>query len=332
MEPMKRTIRHYLPGILVLVAGAAVATAGAAYLGLNAYLLAIVIGVLLTNSLRMPEAVLPGIRTHKLWLALGIILLGSSVTLGAILDIGPAVLLLLLATVSLALISGEVLASRIDDISETFGSLLASGASICGVSAVVAVGGAIKAKESRIAYAAGAVLLVDALSIVGYPLIGSALNLSDVAFGIWAGVSMLSTGPVVAVGFAYSETSGQWATIVKLARNALIGFVALGYASYYARRRSGESASIHHLWSNIPSFLIGFLFLLVLASAGFFSETQLALMDTAVYWLFLIAFVGLGTELQRSVLADVGIVPALVILGAMVIASVFSLTVILLLL
>lgn len=316
---------QYLPGILVLSTGAAIAGTLSHFFGLNAYLLAILLGVLLTNFIRIPEWLLVGIRTHKLWLAMGIILLGSSVTVGAILDVGLAVLVLLVATVSVALIAGELLASRIEGISQPFGSLLASGASICGVSAVVAVGGAIKAKESRIAYAAGAVLLVDALSIVAYPLVGSFLNLSDIAFGIWAGVSMLSTGPVVAVGFAYSDTAGQWATIVKLARNALIGFLALGYASYYARHRSGESASIRLLWSNIPSFLIGFLFLLVLASAGLLSETQLAIMDEAVYWLFLIAFVGLGTELKRRILVDVGIVPALVILGAMVLASLFSL-------
>lgn len=328
---MNVDIRRYIPGILLLLAGAALSQGIATYFPVNPYLFAILLGVLLTNIVHLPASFDVGIRTHKIWLALGIILLGSTVTINAILAVGYSVLLLLFATVVVALLAGEILARKIEGISETFGSLLASGASICGVSAVVAVGGAIKARESRIAYAAGAVLFVDALSIVVYPLIGSLLNLSDIAFGIWAGVSMLSTGPVVAVGFAYSETSGQWATIVKLARNALIGFVALGYASYYARRRSGQSASIRLLWSNIPSFLIGFLFLLVLASAGLFSETQLAIMDEAITWLFLIAFVGLGTELKRSVLRDAGIVPALVILGAMTTASLVSLTLLVLL-
>jgi len=179
-------------------------------------------------------------------------------------------------------------------------------------------------------YAAGVVLLVDAITIVVYPgSSGRVLDLSGVVFGVWAGVSMLSTGPVVAVGFAHSEVAGQWATMTKLARNALIGAVALGYAWYYTRRGSGGSVSFATLWSKFPKFVVGFIAFIVLASVGVFSPEQQASIANAVDWLFLLAFVGLGTEIRIESLRRTGVAPILVVFAAILVVSVLSLTVLL---
>lgn len=86
--------------------------------------------------------------------------------------------------IAFTLLTVAVLSRNLFDSPEKVGSLLAAGSSICGVSAVVAVAGAIKANEDQIAYAAATVLLFDALTIFVYPILGQALGLSDVAFGI----------------------------------------------------------------------------------------------------------------------------------------------------
>ncbi|WP_312910678.1 YeiH family protein [Natronosalvus caseinilyticus] len=316
-----------LPGLLALCLGAVLARGLSTLAGPNELLLAIALGAVLANGVGVPEQLRPGLATHKIWLAAGIVLLGASVTLESILETGVTVLLLLVATVTLTLLTVEAIARTVGGLSERFGSLLAAGAGICGVSAVVAVGGGIRARETQIAYAAGTVLLVDAITLVVYPVVGSVLDLSGQVFGVWAGVSMLSTGPVVAVGFAHSETAGQWATMTKLARNALIGVVAVGYASYYARRDAGESTSLRLLWSNVPKFVLGFLALVALSSAGVFSPAQQESLANAVDWLFLLAFVGLGTEIRVADLRRAGIAPALVVIAAVVVASVVSLAV-----
>ncbi|MCU4740571.1 YeiH family protein [Halobacteria archaeon AArc-m2/3/4] len=324
---MRAAVARALPGFVVLCLGAVLARGLSSLVGINELLLAIGLGVLLTNSVGVPERLRPGTATHNVWLAAGIVLLGASLTIDSIVETGSTVLLLMGATVTVTVLTVEGIARNVAGLPERLGSLLAAGAGICGVSAVVAVGGGIRARETQIAYAAGVVLLVDAITIVVYPIVGAHLELSGVVFGVWAGVSMLSTGPVVAVGFAHSEVAGQWATMTKLARNALIGVVALGYASYYARRGSGGSTSWRLLLANFPKFVLGFLAVVVLASAGVFSPDQQASIANAVDWLFLLAFVGLGTEIRIGDLRRIGIGPALVVFTAMVIASVLSLAV-----
>lgn len=319
------TVTEPLPGIAVLVLGALTAYGLSGLVGVNELLLAVGVGVALANLVGVPDRYEVGIQTHKIWLAAGIVLLGALVSVDAIADAGGSVLAVMLVTVIVTLLVAEMMARNVAGLSERFGSLLAAGSSICGVSAVVAVGGAVRVRETLIAYAAGIVLLVDAVTILVYPVVGSVLDLSDVVFGVWAGASMLSTGPVVAVGFAYSEAAGQWATMTKLARNSLIGAFALGYASYYAHRGTDQSASLGTLWSTFPKFVLGFLVLIVLASAGAFSESQQATIDSAITWLFLLAFVGLGTEIQFGELRQLGLTPVLVVFGAVFVASLLSL-------
>jgi uncharacterized membrane protein YadS len=309
---MVREISEAIPGVLTLCLGALVARGLAGVVGVNELLLAIGLGVLVANTVGVPERLRPGTATHGVWLAAGIVLLGASLTVESILETGSTVLLLLLGTVLVTVVTVEAIARNVAGLPERLGSLLAAGAGICGVSAVVAVGGAVRARETQIAYAAGVVLLVDAITIV---------------VCVWAGVSMLSTGPVVAVGFAHSEVAGQWATMTKLARNALIGVVALGYAGYYARRDTDGTVSPRMLWANFPTFVLGFLALVALASIGAFSPAQQVSISNAVDWLFLLAFVGLGTEIRLDDLRRAGVRPALVVFATVLLVSALSLSV-----
>jgi uncharacterized integral membrane protein (TIGR00698 family) len=211
--------------------------------------------------------------------------------------------------------------------------LLAAGASICGVSAVVGVGGSVDADETDVAYAAATILLFDAITIVAFPWLGHLLAMPDRVFGVWAGLSMFSTGPVIAAGMAYSPAAGQWATLTKLTRNALLGVVIVGY-SVAAARRGGEehgperARTLRHragtIIENLPVFLVGFLVVSLLASAGVLGAEAVRSLERATAWLFAIAFVGLGTELDADAIRGVGLRPILVTGGALVTAAVLS--------
>ncbi|ELY47580.1 YeiH family protein [Natronorubrum sulfidifaciens] len=319
------SVDRLLPGLVALVLGALAARAIGLTVGLNHLLIAIALGFALANGPGVPDRLRPGIATHKLWLGAGIVLMGASLTLEAILEVGATVLFVVVLVIAVTIVVVEALSRNVFGLAEQLGSLLAAGASICGVSAVVAVAGAIRAREDQIAYAAATVLLFDAITIVVYPIIGGVLGLSDIVFGVWAGVSMFSTGPVVAVGFAYSEVAGQWATMTKLSRNALIGVVVLIYASYYAQQGEGGRPSVGLLWAEFPKFVLGFIALVVLASAGAFSPAQQTAIENAYNWLFLLAFVGLGTEIRLTELRNTGLTPALAVLVSFLAVSAFSL-------
>ncbi len=319
------SVRRLLPGLAVLCVGALLARGVSLAVGFNHLLVAIALGFVLANGVGVPDRLQPGLATHKLWLATGIVLMGASLTLETVLEIGGLVLIVVVLVAGFTILAVETLSRNVFDLTDRLGSLLAAGAGICGVSAVVAVAGAVRAREDQIAYAAATVLLFDAITIVVFPIVGDLLGLSGVVFGIWAGVSMFSTGPVVAVGFAHSEVAGQWATMTKLARNALIGAVVLVYASYYARTTGSGRPSVRTLWDEFPKFVLGFLALMLIASTGALSSGQQASIENAYNWLFVVAFVGLGAEIRLGDLRRTGLKPAVVVLVALVVASTLSL-------
>jgi|APHM01.1.fsa_nt_gi Predicted membrane protein len=320
-------LRGTVFGTSLLVLGAVCAwTLGKLLPWLNPLLIAVLIGVLMSNVVGIPAQLSAGVKTHGIWLGAGIVLLGASIQAGKLVQGGPRVVVLIATVVIVTVVLVEAVARNVFGVGEQLSSLLAVGTGICGVSAVTAVAGSIDADEEAIAYAAGTVLLFDAATLMVYPPIGAVLSIPDQVFGVWAGLSMFSTGPVVAAGLAHSDVAGQWATVTKLGRNALIGLVALGYVTYYARREAdtdtdtgtdgpaGQNSIITTLREEFPKTVLGFLILAAAASAGLLSDGQIACLERLCDWLFLIAFVGLGTELRRSVFSEAGATPITVVL------------------
>jgi uncharacterized integral membrane protein (TIGR00698 family) len=301
-----------LPGIFVLVALAVVASVVAGVVpGVNALLLGVGLGALVGNLVGAPSWAEAGISTRKLLLETGIVLLGARIAVSDLVASGPVVLGLAVVAVFGGLVLVELVARRVFHLRDEMASLLAAGASVCGVSAATAVAGSIDADGESLAHVVAAVLFFDAVTLLAFPVVGDVLNLSARQFGVWAGLSMFSTGPVAAAGFAHSAAAGQWATVTKLARNTLLGVVALGYALRYASdRSSGTRAS---LADGVPPFLVGFAFVAVVANAGLLSPQALSTVETVSDALFALAFVGLGFDIRVSAMRETGLAPVAVL-------------------
>lgn len=315
-------VRRLVPGLVVLSVLAAAARAVGAATPLSPLIVAIAGGAAVATLVGVPEWAEPGVDRHKLLLETGIVLLGVQLTLGQLVSTGPLVVGLAMAVVVVGVLFVE-LVGRQAGIDGRTRSLLAAGASVCGVSAVLAVAGSIDGDEADISYAAGTVLLFDAVTLVVFPVLGSVLGLPDQSFGIWAGLSLFSTGPTAAVGFAVSDTAGQWATITKLVRNTFIGVLAVAYALYYTAGDEGTDAT--EIWYRFPKFLIGFLVVAVLANVGVVDSTTRAAVETVGDWLFTLAFVGLGFELNPRRLRSTGVRPLLVVLAQFLTVSLLAL-------
>jgi len=310
-------VRRFVPGLVVLLTIGALARVVTAVADLSSVLMvAIILGFLIGNTVVLPAGTEPGIGTDTLWLKTGIVLMGATITLQTVVAAGPRMLLVVVGAVSVTLVTIEALSRWPFDVPAKVGSLLAAGSSICGVSAVAAVSGSIEPDSKQVAYAAATVLVFDVLTIALYPVIGQALGLSDVVYGIWAGTTMFSTGPVTAAGFTYSDTAGEWAVLTKLTRNTLIGLVAVGYAMYYSHRRAGtngRATTPAYLWETFPKFIIGFILLMMIANLGLFSPDQLRMLTNASDWLFLLAFAGLGLRIDIGTVRETGAAPAAVV-------------------
>ena len=129
--------------------------------------------------------------------------------------------------------------------------------------------------------------------------------MSDKAYGLWAGLAVDNTAEATAAGALYSDAAGKVAVLAKTTRNALIGFIVLGYALYWSSR--GQAHAVGNkaafLWAKFPKFVLGFLLISLLATLGFFAKPQLTSLANLSRWAFLLTFAGVGL---RTSLRDLG--------------------------
>jgi len=271
---------------------------------------AILIGLLISNSIGIPAIFRAGVATYEFWLKAGIVLLGARFLIGDVLKLGGLSLGLVFIEITLSLVFMTLL-GRAFKLKPKLITLLAVGSSICGVSAIIATQGAIDADEEDSSYAIAAILALGAISLFLFPLIGHTLHLSDRGYGLWAGLAVDNTAEASAAGALYSHAAVKVAVLAKTCRNAMIGFVVLGYALYWASK--GQAAKVGNkaafLWSKFPKFILGFLLISVLASIGFFAKPQIAAIGNLSRWAFLLTFAGVGLRTNLRELGKQGIRP-----------------------
>src|SRR5215472_13949227 len=274
---------------------------------------AIVFGLVIANTVGIPRVFQPGVATYEFWLKAGIVLLGSRFLIGDLLHLGGISLALVAVAITLSLTFMHFL-GRIFGLNPKLSSLLAVGSSICGVSAIIAAKPAIEADDEDASYAIAAILALGALSLFTFPLIGHSLHLSDKAYGLWAGLAVDNTAEAAAAGALYSDAAGKLAVLTKTTRNALIGFVVLAYAFYWASR--GQAQVVGHkakfLWQKFPKFVLGFLVISTLATVAFFSKEQIGALANLSRWAFLLTFAGVGLRTNFRALSKQGLRPFLV--------------------
>jgi uncharacterized integral membrane protein (TIGR00698 family) len=289
---------------------------------------AIVIGLLITNTIGLHRIFRPGVLTYEFWLKIGIVVLGARFVLGDVAKLGGLSLVQILVDMAVA---GTViiLVARAFGLSGKLGSLLAIGTSICGVSAIVAAKGAIRARNSDVGYAIAAILALGAVALFVLPPLGHAIGLTDREFGLWAGLAVDNTAETTATGYLYSDHAGKIAVLVKSTRNALIGFVVLGFALYWAARGQadkiapGAKAKVAFIWDKFPKFVLGFLAVSAIATAGWLTKGQTANLANVSKWAFLLTFAGVGLNIDIRQIARTGWRPLLVaVIGLIVVASV----------
>jgi len=283
---------------------------------------AILIGLAISNTIGVPGIFRSGVATYEFWLKAGIVLLGARFLLGDVRRLGGVSLILIAIELVLALTFMTYL-GRAFKLKPKLVTLLAVGSSICGVSAIIAAQGAIDADEEDSSYAIAAILLLGAISLFLFPLVGHVLHLSDHAYGLWAGLAVDNTAEATAAGALYSDAAGKIAVLAKTCRNATIGFVVLGYAIYWASKGQAEQVKNKgaFLWRKFPKFVLGFLLVSLLATVGFFTKPQLVAVGNLSRWAFLLTFAGVGLRTNLRELSKQGARPFIVgAVGEIVIA------------
>jgi uncharacterized integral membrane protein (TIGR00698 family) len=287
---------------------------------------AILIGLAISNTIGVPQIFRSGVATYEFWLKAGIVLLGSRFLLGDVLKLGGVSLALVAIEIAVA-IAFMTFLGRAFGLRPKLTSLLAVGSAVCGVSAIIATQGAIEADDEDSSFAIAAILALGALSLFTFPLIGHALHLSDHAYGLWAGLAVDNTAEATAAGALYSDAAGKLAVLAKTTRNAMIGFVVLAYAIYWASR--GQAKTVGNkavfLWQKFPKFVLGFLLISILATYHFFTKDQTTALANLSRWAFLLTFAGVGLRTNFREMRKQGLRPFAVGAIGEVVIAVFTL-------
>jgi uncharacterized integral membrane protein (TIGR00698 family) len=263
---------------------------------------AVALGALAANLDLLPAEADPGLKVAvKKLLRVGVVLLGFSVSLGAIASLGFPVIALVAGTLVTTLLGTLWLGLRVG-LGRPQSLLLATGFAICGASAIAAVQQNADADEEDVASAIGMVTIFGTLAMVAVPLLQVPLGLDDRQLGIWAGASVHEVGQVIAAAGPAGQTAVAIAITVKLTRVLLLGPVVAGISLARSRGTTAASPQLRRP-PMVPAFVLGFLACVVLRSTGMLPDVALTVIGHAQTMALGAALFGLGTAVRIRQLA-----------------------------
>lgn len=278
---MKKII-YYIPGLLVAMLIALCARYIESLLPfpfIGDSVIAIFIGMAINQIKKPNEMIASGLKfTSKRILKFSIILLGASLSIGTILNVGRMSLTVMLFTLLTCFGGGHFIGKWLG-LDWKLSNMISAGTGICGGSAIAAIAPVIDAEDKDVAYAMSATFLFDMIMIILFPIMGRLLGLSDMAYGLWAGTAVNDTSSVVAAGYAFSEAAGDFATMVKLTRTLSIIPTVLIFSVINARisaKNSDEMNKEHKkvkITSLFPWFILAFVFMSIVNSFGLIPPT-----------------------------------------------------------
>ncbi|MGB3500690.1 MAG: YeiH family protein [Mesorhizobium sp.] len=298
----------YWPGVLVAGAVALAAQFLSEHYGAPAMLMALLLGIAL-NFLTEEGRCKTGIEfCGRTVLRLGVALLGARISVDLLMELGTGTVVLLVlaiaATIGFGLIGARVLGRgwRL--------ALLTSGAvAICGASAAMAIAAVLPKNESserNLIFTVLSVTVLSTIAMIVYPIFAAYLGLDDHATGIFFGATIHDVAQVVGAGFSVSPEAGETATLVKLIRVAMLAPVVLIFSLSLRSVERGPGGAEGPRPPLLPGFVIGFLILAALNSAGLIPAAVSAAANETSRWALIVGIVAVGMKTSLRRVLDVG--------------------------
>jgi uncharacterized integral membrane protein (TIGR00698 family) len=298
-------------------------------------LVGLVLGLLISNTIGVPRWASAGLRV-ELFIKIGIVLLGTGLPLTLIAWAGP-VALLQAAIVSLVTFGVIFLVATRLGLDKRLAAVLGTGGAVCGVSASIAVTGAVGAKKEDSSVAISLVVLWAIVLIFVLPLVSRSLGLASGVAGAWIGTSELADATGLAAAQVYGGFVGKVAgiagkpddavnafTLMKvIGRDIWIGVWCFVLSIIAATRWQSQGAAktgAGQIWQRFPKFVIGFLLaslIITLVSRGYsypdYKQRVLPALVTPLQslrvWAFTFTFLSIGLTTRVRDFAAVGAKP-----------------------
>jgi uncharacterized integral membrane protein (TIGR00698 family) len=338
--PAKRTWSTFLCGaVLTLMPGLAITFSmaltavlgGKLFYGSGAspLMLAILLGIIARTIIGAPVMIGPGVLfAQKGLLRLAIILLGVQLTFADLTSLSASILGVILATVVCTFIFCSWAGSLLG-VDSALIRLIAAGAAICGISAIVVTNTVAEAPEEDVTYAVATATAFGSISIFAYPVLAAILSLQPTPYAVWVGSSLHEVAQVTAAGFVYGNEAGELAVLVKLTRVLLLLPMVLALAWLYRPKSRGDAVAKSSLTETIrkfpfPFFILGFVLMIGVNSLELVPLSTKASLTFISAFLFAMALAALGLETDLKKLRQRGLRPLLAGILAWVFISAFS--------
>jgi len=270
-------------------------------------------GMLIRNTVGLPEVFRAGTIAARPLIKPGIIILGALYMWSDVLKVGVMGLILVVAFVmgTQILISFWARRAKVDS---GLAGVMGAGVGVCGVSAAVAVAPVVNAKPRDFFYSIGTILLFGTVCLFTFPYIGQALGMSQPVFGAWVGTAILNTAQLVAAASWYGHESLLTANIINIVRVGFIPLVVLWAIYFYVVKPAvdaGHEGQKIDVWEVIrtkfPIFVFGFFIMVTLNEMGMFTAEHRSILGSDLLRLFFaIGFAGVGLNIAFDDLKKAG--------------------------
>lgn len=312
----KRAIGIVMAAIIALIG---------TYLGslapiIGAPVFGIVIGVIINNTVGKPKMAVDGVAfTSKKVLQWAIIVLGAGLSFTQVRKTGLESLSVTVFTIATSFVTAYFV-GKLLKIPEKLKTLIGVGTAICGGSAIAAISPIIEADEMDIAYSISTIFLFNIIAVLIFPPLGHLIGFSDKAFGLWAGTAINDTSSVVAAGYAFSNTAGAYATIVKLTRATMIIPISLVFTvimAYKKKKEAAKNKEVNYKFSKVfPWFILWFLVASLLNTMGLFKGNSIHYINIIGKFMIVMALSAIGLSADFKKMIKSGVKP--LILGVIV--------------
>lgn len=269
---------------------------------------ALVVGLVVANTVGVPEWLRPAVRTEY-YIKTGLVVMGFSVLFSNIVNFGLYGLAIAWFVTPVVIIfmwwfGVHVLKMENKPLVIT----IATATSVCGTSAAIATAAAAKARKQDLSLAVSVSIIFTIIMMVFEPKIIQWVGLGELMGGALIGGTVDSTGAVTVAGTALGELGQTSAVLVKSIQNILIGFIAFAVAIFFATRvEQGDRADVEvgpkEIWTRVPKFILGFFAASLIASFVFVplvgNDTVAAInkvLDQYKNWAFVLAFTSIGLD------------------------------------
>ena len=277
----------------------------------RAWLEALVLAILTGTAVRSvwtPGAFWkPGVDfSAKTLLEVAVVLLGLSISAATVRALGGTLLLGIAAAVAIAVVASFAI-GRALGLTAKLAMLVACGNSVCGNSAIAAVAPVIGADSRDVASSIAFTAVLGVVVVLVLPLLAPLLGGDGVRYGALAGLTVYAVPQVLAATAPVGALSVQMGTVVKLVRVLMLGplvlVLSLAGRRLFGSQAGGRRPPLHRL---VPWFIVGFLLLAALRSAGVVPNAMLPPVALAANLLTVLAMAALGLGVDVRTVARAG--------------------------